>query len=149
MAATYSVTANVPVDVAYAYVADLLRHPEWSPDSMEMTAQQPGPITAGSRFTAVGHLVGKPNPSEVEVVAVEPGKRFAFQATYSNSVWMNEFLFTPVVGGTQIDRRMTVLQGPLLLKLIFPIINPLIIRPGHAKSLGMLRDKLEKSPSAI
>lgn len=144
MAETYSILVKTTPDRAYAYVADLSRHPEWSPDEMKMQAETPGPVTVGSTFKAVGNLVGKPNTSTVEVIAFEEPRRFAFKATDSNSEWLHEFLFTPQDGGTRIDRRVTILRGPALLKVIFPILHPLVIKPGNMKSMGMLRDQLEK-----
>lgn len=59
------------------------------------------------------------------------------------SEWLHEFRFTPTEGGTRIDRQVTVLKAPALLRVIWPIMHPLVIGPGNMKSMGMLRDRLE------
>src|SRR5437899_3622810 len=95
MAKTYTVVANTTPAAAYAYVADLPRHPEWSPDEMQIAPETPGPVEVGRAYRAEGKLVGRPNPSTVEVTAMEEPRRFAFKATDANSQWLHEFTFTP------------------------------------------------------
>jgi Polyketide cyclase / dehydrase and lipid transport len=144
MAETYTVVAHVAPEVAYGYIADLTRHPEWSPDDMRMEPMTPGPVAVGSKFKAVGNLVGRPNPSTVEVVRLEAPTRFAFKSTDGNSEWLHEFLLSPQNGGTRIDRRVTILRGPAFLKIVFPVLHPLVIKPGNMRAMGMLRDRLEQ-----
>jgi hypothetical protein len=145
---TFSVIAKTTPEAAYAYVADMLSHPEWSPDSMKMEAETPGPIAVGSRFKAVAHLVGRPNPSTVEITAMEPPKRFAFKSTDSNSEWLHEFTFTPEDGGTRIDREVTPVRTPPGFGILFTILFPFVIKPGNMKCMGMLKDRLEAKAGA-
>ena len=147
MANTYSIVAKVDPKVAYSYVADLNRHVEWSPDNLQIQPEQTGPIQVGSRFKTVGHLQGKPNPSTVEVVAMEEPRLFAFKSTDGNSEWLHEFSFVPESGGTRIDRKVTVLRAPTFLYVVWPILHPLVVKPGNMKSMGMLRDHLERLPA--
>src|SRR5438874_662925 len=74
---TYKVVAQVPPDKAFQYVADIKRHAEWGMDDMKVDPVTGGPTKVGSRFNAVGHLLGKPNPSTVTVTAYEPPRRLA------------------------------------------------------------------------
>ena len=140
---TYSIVAKTTPEAAYAYVADLTKHPEWSPDNMKMVAESPGVVGVGSKYKAVGHLVGKPNPSEVEITALKPGQLFAFTSTDGNSKWQHEFTFTGENGGTRIDRTVTPLKTPPAFGIIFFVLHPFVIGPGNMKSLGMLKDRLE------
>ena len=76
MSETYRVIAKVPVEVAYAYVADFPRHVEWSPDSLKIEPSQSGPALVGSTFQTVGLLQGKPNPSCImHPLVIGPGNR--------------------------------------------------------------------------
>src|SRR5207248_1111660 len=133
---------------AYAYVADLPRHPEWSPDEMQIVPEAPGPVEVGRAYRAEGKLVGRPNPSTVEVTAMEEPRRFAFKATDANSQWLHEFTFTPSDAGTRIDRRVTVLRAPAIFPIIFSILHPFVIGPGNMRSMGMLKQRLETPASS-
>ena len=144
---TYSIVANTTPEAAYAYVADITTHPEWSPDQMKIEPEQAGPPAVGAKYKAVGHLVGKPNSSLVEITALTPGRSVTFTATDSNSKIQHEFTFTKDPNGTRIDRNVTGIEGPLLFKIIFPILEPLVIRPGTMKCMGMLKDRLEARTS--
>jgi hypothetical protein len=140
---TYSITAATTPEAAYAYVADITNHPAWSPDSMKIEPEHAGPPAVGSKYRAVGHLVGKPNSSDVEITAMSPGRSVTFTATDGNSKFQHEFVFTREGSGTRVDRNVTPLRTPLFFKVIFPVLEPLVIRKGTMKSMGMLKDRLE------
>ena len=138
---TYSVIATTTPDKAYAYVSEIPKHPEWSPDSLKVEGG--GPAAVGSKYETVGHLQGKPNPSTVEIEALEPGKRVVFTSTDPTSAWRHEFSFSPADGGTRIDRKVSVIKAPFFLNVVFPLLHPFVIGPGNMKSMNMLKDKLE------
>jgi hypothetical protein len=140
---TYSIVASTTPEAAYAYVADITTHPEWSPDSMRIDPEQAGPPAVGAKYKAVGHLVGKPNSSLVEITGLTPGRSVTFTATDGNSVFQHEFTFTEEPNGTRIDRNVTALKSPLIFKIISPVLEPLVIRPGSMKCMGLLKDRLE------
>src|SRR5258708_36337685 len=140
---TYSIVAKTTPEAAYAYVADVTKHPEWSPDDMKVVAETPGPAAVGSKYKAEAHLVGKPNPSTVEITALAPGRLVTFTAVDGNSTWQHEFTFTRENGGTRIDRKVTPLKTPGAFGIIFFALHPFVIGPGNMKCLGMLKDRLE------
>jgi hypothetical protein len=141
---TYSIVAATTPEAAYAYVADITTHPAWSPDSMKVEPEQAGPPAVGSKYKTEGHLVNKPNSAVVEITALTPDRSVTFTATDGNSIVQHEFVFTKEQGGTRIDRNVTGLKGPLIFKIIFPVLEPLVIRPGTMKCMGMLKDRLEE-----
>jgi hypothetical protein len=140
---TYSIVANTTPEAAFAYVSDVTTHPEWSPDHMSIEPLQAGPPAVRAKYKAVGHLVGKPNPSTVEITDLQPGRSVTIKATDGNSVFQHEFVFTKENGGTRVDRNVTPLQTPLFFKIVFPVLEPLVIRPGTMKCMGLLKDRLE------
>jgi len=144
---TYSIVASTTPEAAYGYVADITKHPEWSPDSLTVEPLQTGPPAVGSKYKTIGHLVGKPNSSVVEITALTPDRSVTFTATDGNSVFQHEFVFTRDPGGTRIDRNVTPLKTPLFFKIIFPILEPLVIRKGTMKSQGLLKERLEAAKS--
>jgi hypothetical protein len=144
---TYSIVANTTPEAAYAYVADITTHSEWSPDNIKVEPEQAGPPSVGAKYKMVGDLVGKPNSSVVVITALTPGRSVTFMATDSNSEIQHEFTFTKDPNGTRVDRNVTGIKGPLIFKIIFPILEPLVIRPGTMKCMGMLKDRLEARKS--
>jgi uncharacterized protein YndB with AHSA1/START domain len=142
---TYSVAARTTPEKAYAYLSDLRRHPEWSPDNLTVEQQGSGDVAVGTRYRTVGHLQGKPNEAIVEITQLAPPTRFAFTSADRNgrSTWLHEFTLTPESGGTRIDRKVSVVKAPALLNLVFPLLHPIVIGPGNMKSMGMLKAKLE------
>jgi hypothetical protein len=147
-AKTYSITARTTPEAAYAYLADVANHPEWSPDSMTVEREGSGAVGVGTTYRTVGHLQGKPNPAVVEVTQLAAPTRFSFTSTDGNSKWLHEFTVSAADSGARINRRVTVLTAPALLRAIFPLLHPFVIGPGNMKSMGMLRDKLEARAGA-
>jgi uncharacterized protein YndB with AHSA1/START domain len=142
---TYSVVAKTTPEQAYAYLSDLRRHPEWSPDNLTVEQQGGGDVEVGTRYKTVGHLQGKPNEAIVEITQLAPPTQLSFRSADSNgrSTWLHEFTLTPEHGGTRIDRKVSVVSAPMLLNIIFPLLHPVVIGPGNMKSMGMLKAKLE------
>src|SRR5690349_6217414 len=138
---TYSVLAKTTPEKAYAYLADIGKHAEWSPDNLKVSG--PGTPAVGAKYETVGHLQGKPNTSTVEITDLRPSSRVAFTSTDKMSSWLHEFTLTPDGGGTRIDRKVSVIKAPLMLSVVFPILHPFVIGPGNMKSMNMLKEKLE------
>ena len=144
---TYSIVANTTPEAAYAYVADITTHPVWSPDSMKVESLQPGAPAVGSKYKAEAHLVNKSNLSVVEITAMSPNRSVTFTATDSTSLFQHEFVFTRQNGATRIDRNVTPMKTTLFFKIISPVLEPLVVRPGSMKCLGLLKDRLEQAKS--
>jgi len=142
---TYSVAVTTTPEKAYAYLSDLRRHAEWSPDNLTVEQHGSGEVQVGTRYRTVGHLQGQPNEAIVEITTLAPPTRFSFTSADSNgrSTWLHEFTLTPESGGTRIDRKVSVVKAPALLNVIFPLLHPIVIGPGNMKSMGMLKAKLE------
>jgi uncharacterized protein YndB with AHSA1/START domain len=126
-----SVTAWTPLSPAsaFAYVADMTRHPEWANDPLTVTRVDDGPVGVGARYHAVGHQAGKDWPSDLTVITFEPPSRFAFTATGGpigttrDRLHRHEFLLTPKDGGTRIEIRRA---DPLLSWKARLIARPLV-----------------------
>src|SRR5438270_5061561 len=139
---TYKVVAKVPPDKAFQYVADIKRHAEWGMDDMKVDPVTGGPTKVGSRFNAVGHLLGKPNPSTVTVTAYEPPRRLAFDAEDKSTIFLHEFRFTPQNGGTLIERELTGKKRPVVQAILFPLFKGAIDKNFNG-AMAKLKERLE------
>jgi uncharacterized protein YndB with AHSA1/START domain len=138
------VSINAAPDKVYSYVADFSKHPEWSMDDLKIDAQTPGPLQVGSRFNAVGHLLGKPNPSTVSVTALDPPKSFEFEAEDKRGITGHVLTFTPEGSGTKVTRQIFAVKQPALGPLLFAIFKG-AINKNFDGALQKLKTNLEKS----
>lgn len=140
---SWTVHANVSPDRAYAYVADLSRHAEWSyaPDDMTITADQPGPGAVGSTYTAEGNLMGR-NRSKVTITALNPPANVEFESEDRMSVNGHVFEFSAEGGGTRITRQMFGIKQPFFGPLLFLIAKG-AINKDYNGALANLKSKLE------
>jgi uncharacterized protein YndB with AHSA1/START domain len=141
---SWSVSINAEPEKVYSYVADFSKHPEWSMDDMKIDAETPGALAVGSRYRAVGHLLGKPNPSTVSVTALDPPKSLEFEAEDKRAITGHVITFTPESGGTKVTRQIFGVKqpalGPLLLVLFKGAVNK-----NFNGALAKLKVNLEKS----
>ena len=142
--AVYSVDVKAPQGTVFNYVADVSRHGEWgsADDHMKATAERPGQPAMGSRYKADGLLNGKANPSTVTITNLEPPKRLAFDAEDSNSVFHHEFTFSPVGGGTRVERHVTMTKGPFFFPLVLAIFKS-TVQKNYNGAMANLKTKLE------
>ena len=144
--AVYIVDVKAPQSKVFDYVADVSRHGEWGSedDHMKASAEKAGPPAMGSRYKADGMLNGKPNQSVVTVTAIEAPKRFAFDAEDSNSVFHHEFLFSPVDGGTRVERNVTMTKGPFYFPLVLSIFKGTVQR-NYNGAMSNLKIRMESA----
>lgn len=91
---------------AFAYVADLKTHPEWSLEDIRVLEADDAPVAVGWRGRTVGHSLVRGGQQEalIEVTEYDPPRRFAFRATSGTHVFENIFNFRPEAGGTLVER---------------------------------------------
>lgn len=140
---SWTVHVNVPPEKAYAYVADLSRHAEWSygPDKMTIKADKPGPAEVGSTYSAEGNLMGR-NSSKVTITALNPPTSLEFESEDKAGINGHVFEFTPEAGGTLITRKMFGIKQPFYGPLLFLVARG-AINKDYNGALANLKSKLE------
>ena len=139
---SFSIDVNVPLEVAFAYVADLTRHGEWNP-GLKVTAISEGSTTVGSRFQSVGHIFSFEIHDDLCVTEYQPPVCFAFLVKSIGEELTHEFRLQPKNSGTSISRTATATVSTLQ-KLLTPILSALFIRSEMIGSLERLKAKLEQ-----
>ena len=140
---SWTIQVDAPPDKAYAYVADISKHAEWSfeADKMEIKADKPGPVAVGSTFTAAGNLMGR-NESKVKVTALNPPKGIEFESEDKAGINGHVFEFTPQNGGTLIRRQMYGIKQPFYGPVLFMLAKGAIDKDYNG-ALANLKKKLE------
>ena len=141
---SFSIHVNVPPEVAFAYVANLIRHGEWNP-GLKVTAISEGSTTVGSRFHSVGHIFSREIPDDLCVTEYQPPDWFAFfvKSGFGGEELTHEFMLQPKDSGTLVTRTAWGTVSPLQ-KLLAPILAAVFVRSEHIKSLERLKAKLEQ-----
>ncbi|MER6989437.1 SRPBCC family protein [Saccharopolyspora hirsuta] len=133
MAETTSFDLHATVEVAataeavYRVASDITRMGEWSPECVggEWTSGEPGAV--GARFEGHNRFRDQTWTTECEVVAAEPGRRFAwavlsYSPTSDNSVW--SFEIEPTSGGCALTQRYRMKSPPTRLLAIRDSLPP-------------------------
>lgn len=91
------VTIDRPADVVFGYVTDIRNVPEWQESAVSAEW-----LEQGRRFRERRHFMGREADLELEVVAVEPGRRFDVRAVNAPVNFEIRHSFQQVDGGTSV-----------------------------------------------
>jgi uncharacterized protein YndB with AHSA1/START domain len=132
-----------PPDAVFAYLADVTRHGEWSPKPYRVEGAD-GPVAQGTTFTSYGWVPGDgDHRNDVTVTTFDPPRILAFSSAEKDEKFVNTFTLTPSGGGTRVDRVMDMPRPGGFAGLLFPVLVPTLIRPGVAKGMRLLKQRLE------
>lgn len=141
----HKVFVKVPLQVAFDYVSDLTRHPEWSDGELKIEAITPGSIAVGKVYRSRGEVtIQKERPNTVRVSHYDPPHTFGFVANDPAAGDISHiFTFTEQNGGVLIERAMTLSLNPVVAFLFGLFVYPFVGSPSMEKSLAKLKKKLE------
>lgn len=141
----WKVTINAKPGDVWPYVANLDRHAEWSPKSYSVEWVSGEPNAVGSTFRSTGYLPqDKNHVMEGRVTASDAPARFEVRSSDSGGEAINTFVLTPQGEGQTIVERTVRMQTPTgFLKVVFPVLFPLVVRPAIQKGMNMLKTKVE------
>lgn len=137
-----AIVIDRPADEVFAFFTNPGNDLKWRPHVKEIAAQ--GPAGVGSTI----HQVlfgpgGRDIPADIEVVAYEPSKRYAFQVTAGPARPSGEFLFAPAGSGTEVRFSLNArLHGIRKLALSRPVQRSM---DGQMASLDTAKTLLERT----
>lgn len=140
-------TVEVPVspEVAFAYIADVQRHAEWSPKPYWIDPPPPLPLSVGSTFTSHGRIPGdKDHTNVVEVVDIDPPHSLTLASTERGERYVHRFDIVATASGSEITRTVDSPEPTGLLGVLFPVLFALVIEPDVSKGMEMLRSNLTR-----
>ena len=104
-----SISVAVPPDELYALVSDVTRMGEWSPICKACWWDDGGGPQVGAWFTGRNETPERTWETRSQVVAAEPGRKFAWQV---NNGWVHwEYAFEPEGAGTRLTERWELLPA--------------------------------------
>ena len=101
-----SIFVAVPPDELYALVSDVTRMGEWSPICKACWWDEGDGPEVGAWFTGRNETAERTWETRSQVVAADPGRKFAWQV---NNGWVHwEYTFEPEGGGNPADREVGI-----------------------------------------
>ncbi|HVR33198.1 MAG TPA: SRPBCC family protein [Acidimicrobiia bacterium] len=141
----WSIDVPVTADIAFAYLADVTRHAEWSPKPYWIDPPPELPLAAGSTFRSHGHIPGeKDHVNEVEVVEFDPPHTLALVSAERGDRYVHRFDVVGTASGCEITRTVDSPKPAGVLGFLFPVLFALLIKPEVSRGMEMLRSNLSQ-----
>jgi len=145
MAKSWTIETQVPPEVAFTYVSDVGRHAEWSPKPYRVDPVPALPLQLGSSFQSYGSVPGdKEHANHVEVSVVDAPRMLVLTSTDKGEQYVHRFDIEALGGGSRITRTVEAPKPTGFVRLIFPLIFALFIKPDVDKGMRMLKGNLAK-----
>ena len=93
----------LPLDEAFAFVADFANAEKWDPGVATSQRLNPGPVEVGARYQLGVRIRGKASPMAYEITTFEPSRRVVLTGTGSNVAAVDDIRFEATETGTRID----------------------------------------------
>ena len=101
----------LPVDEAFAFVADFANAQHWDPGVASSERLDPGPVGLGARYRLGVRMRGRVAPMEYRITTWEPMSRVVLTGEGSNVSAVDEIWFEPAGSGTRIDYTADIRLG--------------------------------------
>jgi hypothetical protein len=140
-----SIDVDLPTSEVYTYLADFVRHREWSSAGMaELKQLTPGPVVVGSEFQASETV-----PAQVvtfsRITALEPNRRIAWHSWFRNLMAADwEFDLAEHDGVTHLVQRSRWQPGNPGMALFHRLVRRRRIPVENLHSLERIKAALEK-----
>ena len=141
------IETTLPIEAAFAYVADFANAQEWDPGVETAERIDDGPVGVGARYRLGVHLGGRVAPMEYEIAAFEPPSRVVLTGSGSGVSAVDEIRFERAGTGTRIDYTAEIRLGGLL-RLIQPFLGGAFRNVAQKAADGMRRTLAERAEAA-
>ena len=136
--AHFSETITVPTSpaAAYALIADLPNHGQFSADDLEIMENKDG------TFTSTARVKGKTFRATLTDVEGTAPESFSFTANDATGTYRHTFTLSLSTGGTTVSRRVEPLQLTPAQGMLYWVALLPVRKPALRSSMGQLRDLL-------
>lgn len=130
------IETSLPVDDAFAFVADFGNSAHWDPGVASAERLDAGPLGVGARYRLGIRMGSRVAPMDYEVIVFEPLRRVVLAGTGSGVEAEDEILFEATPTGTRIDYTADIrLRG--LMRLATPFAASALARIARDARDGM------------
>lgn len=115
-----TITTPLPLDDAFAFVADFANAQHWDPGVASSERLDDGPLGVGSRYRLGIRMRGRVVPMEYRITTFEPSRRVVLQGEGSNVSAVDDIRFEATPAGTRIEYTADIRLGGWM-RLIEPL----------------------------
>jgi carbon monoxide dehydrogenase subunit G len=132
------INTTLPLDQAFAFVADFANAERWDPGVATSARLNPGPVEIGARYQLGVRMRSKVTPMVYEITAYEPSQRVVLTGAGSGVAAVDDIRFEATPTGTRIDYIADIrLTG--LMRLAAPFAGTAFERIARDARDGMQR----------
>lgn len=133
------VDTRLPIDEAFAFVADFANNAIWDPNSATSVRIGEGPLGIGARYALSVRQGDKFVPMEYRVTAWEPGRRVVLEGVGPGVRATDDIRFETTPTGTRVDYTADIsLTG--LMRLATPFAGGAFAKIAQGAAAGMQRE---------
>ena len=132
------IETNLPIDDAFAYVADFANAQEWDPGVATAQRLDDGPVGVGSRFRLGVRLGPRVAPMEYRISVFEPPTRVVLVGSGSGVSAIDDIRFERLDSATGLDYTADIRLGGVL-RLVEPFLGGAFTNIGRNAADGMQR----------
>jgi uncharacterized membrane protein len=108
------ITINRPIQEVFAYVSDFQNSTKWQTGLVEIKEISEGPLTVGSKFSAVRNVMGDMLESVIQITNLNQNRLFAYKSISGSSPFKQSFLFETTARGTKVTTLFELFPTTLL-----------------------------------
>ena len=136
-----STLINRPLAAVSDYVCNPLNVPRWQPAMREIRAITPGPVGVGTQYQVRNEMMGQKIEGVMQVIALEPGKKFVIQMKNGPVKVDITFTFKPLGNGTKLTLAVQGEPGGMFKLAEGMLVNQ--IKGQMEQNLTRLKKELE------
>jgi carbon monoxide dehydrogenase subunit G len=141
------VETRLPIDAAFAFLADFSNAAIWDPGTASSTRLDSGPVGVGSEFALGVRMAGSVRPMTYRIVRLAPERQVVLEGSGSGVAATDTMSFEATTDGTRIDYRADIrLLG--WRRLLEPFAGGAFARLAAAARDGMQRTLDERARAA-
>jgi carbon monoxide dehydrogenase subunit G len=106
-----TIDTPLPIDDAFAFVADFANARHWDPGVATSERLDDGPVGPGARYRLGIRMRGRVAPMEYRISTYEPPRRVILTGEGSNVSAVDEIRFEPTATGTHIEYLADIRLG--------------------------------------
>jgi carbon monoxide dehydrogenase subunit G len=141
-----TIETPLPVDEAFAFVADFANAQHWDPGVATSERIDSGPVGLGARYRLGVRMRGAVAPMEYRITAFEAPHRVLLTGEGTNVSAVDEIRFEPTATGTHIDYTADIRLGGWM-RLVEPLAGG-AFRKLAADALGGMQAALDQRAAA-
>lgn len=136
------IQTSLPIDEAYAFVADFANSKDWDPGVATSSRIDDGPLGVGARFDLGVQMRGRVTPMEYEITTFDSPNRVVLTGSGSGVAAVDDIRFQATEAGTDIEYIADIrLRG--LMRLVEPFAGGAFAEIGRNARDGMQRKLAE------